>query len=106
MAEKIRNHTVPEVYLKNFAQPRKKKHYIYAYNKSDGKTVQTEIGNVAVERNFYRLEAAENPLVWEDFYSDQIEPLMGKTIEALIKKASPALLQSKTRIINGKLLKT
>lgn len=102
MADKQRQHTVPQVYLKNFATPQKKKHYIYIFQKADKKIVFTEIGNAAVERDFYKLDAAERPLGWEDFYSEQIEPQTGSIIRELIKKASPVLLRPRATILDNK----
>ena len=102
MADKQRQHTGPQVYLKNFATPQKKKHYIYIFQKADKKIVFTEIGNAAVERDFYKLDAAERPLGWEDFYSEQIEPQTGSIIRELIKKASPVLLRPRATILDNK----
>lgn len=102
MANKKRQHTVPQVYLKNFATPQKKKHYIYVFQKADKTIVFTEIGNAAVERDFYKLDAAERPLGWEDFYSEQIEPQTGFIIRGLIKKASPILLRPRAKILDNK----
>ena len=102
MANKQRQHTVPQVYLKNFATTQKQKHYIYIFQKADKKIVFTEIGNAAVERDFYKLDAAERPLGWEDFYSEQIEPQTGSIIRELIKKASPVLLRPRATILDNK----
>lgn len=102
MADKKRQHTVPQVYLKNFATPQKKKRYIYVFQKTEQTIVFTEIGNAAVERDFYKLDAAERPLGWEEFYSEQIEPQTGLVIGGLIKKASPILLRPRTTILNRK----
>lgn len=100
MAEKVRQHTVPKVYLKNFGTPRKKKTYVYVYDKDTGSTYQSEISNVSVERNFYRLESVENPLVVEDFYSQYIEPQTGAVITEIIKRANLRVLASDADVIS------
>ena len=88
MAEKVRQHTVPKVYLKNFGTARKKNTYVYVYDKDSQNIFQSEISNVSVERNFYRLEAASDPLAVEDFYSRFVEPQTGEVIAEIIKKAN------------------
>lgn len=100
MAEKVRQHTVPKVYLKNFGTPQKKKIYVYVYDKDTGSTYQSEISNVSVERNFYRLESVENPLVVEDFYSQYIEPQTGAVITEIIKRANLRVFASDADVIS------
>ena len=102
MAEKVRQHTVPKVYQKNFGIARKKNTYVYVYDKSSHSIYQTDIKNVAVERNFYRLEASSNPLAVEDFYSQFVEPQTGEVIAEIIKKANLRVLSPNADVIPPK----
>lgn len=102
MAERIRQHTVPKVYLKNFGTARKKSTYVYVYDKDNQNIYQSEISNVSVERNFYRLEAASDPLAVEDFYSQFVEPQSGEVITEIIKKANLRVLSPNADVISLK----
>ena len=102
MAEKVRQHTVPKVYLKNFGTSRKKNTYVYVYDKGSQNIFQSEISNVSVERNFYRLEAASDPLAVEDFYSRFVEPQTGEVIAEIIKKANLRVLSPNADVISLK----
>ena len=102
MAEKVRQHTVPKVYLKNFGTARKKNTYVYVYDKDSQNIYQSEISNVSVERNFYRLEAASDPLAVEDFYSRFVEPQTGEVIAEIIKKANLRVLSPNADVISLK----
>lgn len=102
MAEKVRQHTVPKVYLNNFGTARKKNTYVYVYDKDSQNIFQSEISNVSVERNFYRLEAASDPLAVEDFYSRFVEPQTGEVIAEIIKKANLRVLSPNADVISLK----
>ncbi len=102
MAEKKRNHTVPEVYLKNFASPRKKKHYLYAYDKRQTSIFQSEIGNLSVEKNFYRAEILENPVAIENYYCDYVEKPLARLLPPIIKRASLNVLRLESPVITLK----
>lgn len=100
MAEKERQHTVPKVYLKNFGIQRKQNYYVATYDKTNRSFYDTATGNVAVERNFYRLELAVDPLIVEDFYASQIEPLTGEVIGEIIKRSNLRVLRPDADILN------
>lgn len=102
MAEKKRNHTVPEVYLKNFASPRKKKHYLYAYDKRQTSIFQSEIGNLSVEKDFYRAEILENPVAIENYYCDYVEKPLAGLLPLIIKRATLNVLRLESPVITLK----
>ena len=100
MQKKDRQHTVPKVYLKNFATVEKKREfYLYMYDKSTGKAIYTNGGNVAVERDFYTLDGATDQMVWEDFYSKQIEPMQSKTGSKVIWTAQSCMTRDRTAVL-------
>lgn len=102
MAEKKRNHTVPEVYLKSFAIPRKKKHYLFAYDKKQDTVFQSEIGNLSVERDFYRAEILENPVAIENYYCDYVEKPLAGLLPPIIKRATLNVLRLESPVITLK----
>ena len=97
MGDKDRQHTVPKAYLKHFADVvRKGQYYLHMYDRAIGKVVHTNINNVAIERDFYTLDALEDPMEWENFYSKQIEPIQATVGTALIERANSCLTRNRS----------
>jgi len=44
----------------------------------------TNINNIAVERDFYRVNALKDPIFWEDFYAREMEPKISDVFKRLI----------------------
>lgn len=86
--------------MKFFCNSRKNGRYVFVYNKTDKKLFESEISNVSVERNFYRLELAEQPLGWEDFYSKEVEPFYGTDIKQLVESVSKKQLDLNNTVLS------
>ena len=105
MAEKRRNHTVPKVYLKQFAIPQKpgkadSSYYLFQYNKANQVICRTEISNASVENYFYTLEGVEISNIWEDYYCDNVESDMANTLPRFIENSSRKELIGHERVVN------
>lgn len=81
----IRQHHVPQVYLKNFCDSQNS---IAVINQHEHRIFTTGIRAVAVENNFYTLKKLKDPYCWERAYTSYIEPLMGKLFPKLISRTS------------------
>lgn len=89
----IRQHHVPEVYLKNFCNSSKA---IAVLDKTNKRVFSTGIRAVGVEKNFYTLDKLEDPYYWEHIYATGIEPLMGKLISTVISHSNPLVRNGAT----------
>ena len=54
-----RQHYVPQVYLKGFANITKKKHLLFVYNKENKKSFKCNIKNIGQENYFYSFQEAQ-----------------------------------------------
>jgi hypothetical protein len=92
----IKQHHVPQVYLKNFCNSCG---CIAVIDKSNRRTFSTGVRAVAAENNFYTLEKLENPYFWEQTYASSIEPLMGKLLSKIISQTC-ILVQNGATVIS------
>lgn len=82
MENKVRlQHYVPRVYLKNFAITNKEKYYVFSFDKTNGKSFNSNIQNIAVGEEFY--DRIDEEQVTEKSLSF-LELEFGKIIEKLI----------------------
>lgn len=102
MGEKKRHHTVPEVYLKNFAVPRKKQFYLFSYDKKQKKLYESTVSNLSVETDFYRADILKNPIAVEDYYCNYVESPFRNIITPIISRASLNVLRLDTPVITLK----
>lgn len=92
----IRQHYIPQVYLRNFCTLNDS---IVVWDKKSKKIFSTGINAVGVERDFYTLDKLDDPYYWEHTYANGVEPLMGKVIPQILSRAN-LLVQSGTVIIS------
>lgn len=92
----IRQHHVPQVYLRNFCNASK---VIAVLDKHRQKIFSTGVRAVGVENDFYTLEKMEDPYYWEHIYANGIEPQMGELIPKIISQSN-ILVRNGTIIIN------
>jgi len=81
-------HYVPQFYLRNFAVKRRKQFFICCYDKAAGKTLETNIKNIAQETKFYDFndDEGEQKSI-EAFFSD-IETASQAALEVVCSKPS------------------
>lgn len=94
----IKQHYVPQVYLRNFCG---QNGALAVQNKDTGKIFYTGTTGVGFEKNFYTLEKLEDPYCWEKAYAKSIEPLMRELLSKIVSKSS-MLLRNGCHIINEK----
>lgn len=99
MSEPIRQHYVPQTYLKHFSFDDNSPYKIYVLHKLKRKIISSNIRDAAVERHFYTVKKHEDNYVWEKYYADNIEPLMDSVISKILKVCDSALLQNYASII-------
>lgn len=92
----IRQHYVPQVYLKHFCNSVKA---IAVIDKHNQKVFSTGIRAVGAENDFYTLEKMNDPYYWEHVYADGMEPLLGQLIERVISQSN-LLVRNGTVIIS------
>lgn len=92
----IRQHHVPQVYLKNFCNASKA---IAVMDKRRQRIFSTGISAVGAENDFYTLDKMKDPYCWELIYATGIEPQMGKLIPKIISQTN-ILVRNGAIIIN------
>jgi len=84
----MKQHFVPQVYLRPFARKIKRYHSLDVYDKKEQKFIKVKTENILAITNLYTLETpneiSENPLIIEKVYAQFIEPLYGKIYRILI----------------------
>lgn len=83
MKQPRRHHYVPKVYLKNFLADDAKNNQTYVLHKGKRLIQKTEISNVAVEKDFYRIINIKDEFKWENYYSSEVEPLYPRIVKQL-----------------------
>lgn len=79
-----RHHYVPKTYLRFFAASRGSEWYVFVLDKSKQQPFKTNINNIAVEKDFYRVTRNSDEYFWEHYYAKIIEPLIFPTFQNLI----------------------
>lgn len=100
MSEKRKNHTVPRSYLTEFSYKKRNSFYCHVYDKNKKKWYPSNIDNISAERDFYRLEGLKDPLIWENYYAEKVEPIMGHLIKQICKKANVAVIQDHAVVLS------
>lgn len=103
MSEPVRQHYVPQTYLKHFSFDINSPWRIYVLHKRKRKITSSSIRDAAVERHFYTVKKHEDNYIWEKYYADNIEPLMDSVISKILKTCDSALLQNYTSIITAEM---
>jgi len=84
----MRQHFVPQVYLRPFARKIKRYHSLDVYDKLEQRFFKVKTENILAITDLYTLEIpnkiSENPLIIEKVYAQFIEPLYGKVYKILI----------------------
>ena len=87
LSRKKQQHIVPRLYLRNFCTA-KNNEQLYFYDKVTKKRALTNINNIAQERDFYTDISQEDKYYYENYYSTDIEPLLGKLLSRIIVAAT------------------
>jgi hypothetical protein len=103
MSEPIKQHYVPQTYLRRFSVPVKKSQKLYTLHKDKNEIYYTSIRDTAAERHFYTMETAEDKYQWESIYAKVIEPILDDVLSKIIDKASNLLLRNKSSILDDEL---
>lgn len=97
MSNPKQHHFVPQVYLRNFCFDTAKSQ-LYFYDKKLKICKFTHVKNVAQEKDFYSNESIENKYLYEKFFSDNVEPELGRLLDRII--SSSVLSYGNAEIIN------
>jgi len=89
-------HYVPQFLLRNFRASAKPK--IWAYDKTTGKTFETNVRNIAGEREFYDLTVGDATLSMEEGLS-KLETQAGAAIDRIISARSLGGLSEDDRVL-------
>lgn len=89
-SKNIRQHYVPQFYLKNFSNLNKKTYYINCFDKILKDNYQSKVSNIGMENNFYSY--AENDF---EGYFCEFESKASKIINSLVKNEKYKILNSK-----------
>lgn len=99
MSNPIRQHHVPRLYLKNFSFAKNNSLKVYAREKINGNVFETNIEDIAVEKNFYTVSQFSDKYIWEKLYANIIEPQMSKLLTTITAKDSNPLIVDNAAII-------
>jgi len=87
-----RHHFVPQCYLRSFAVPRKAgKYQLHVFDRQTGKTFQTATENIALERDFNRVDVEGHP---SDALEAGLAAFEGQLAPALERTRDAAAFQS------------
>lgn len=100
MSKLMRQHYVPRLYLKNFSVSKNNTCYVFVKQKYGKRIFETNIENIAVEKNFYTVEKLKDKNTWEKFYANTVEPQFNSQLNKIILKCSNMLLVDGVKIIN------
>lgn len=89
-----RHHIVPQCYLKYFVNDNGK---IKVFDKVKFCEYYASPKDLAVKRDFYRDYLRSNELIWEEFYSMNVESSLPETFEKIINRSTH--LKSTERIL-------
>lgn len=91
----IRQHHVPQAYLRNFCNSSKA---IAVMDKHSRKVFSTGVRAVGAENDFYTLEKMADPYCWEHIYAAGMDSRIGELIPKIITQSN-LLVRNKTIII-------
>lgn len=100
MSDPIRQHHVPQLYLRKFAVKEKNAYKINVLQKGQQKCFKANVEDIAVEKHFYTIECETDKYVWEKYYASEIEPKMKNALDLIINRCGSAVLSKKARIID------
>jgi hypothetical protein len=90
------HHYVPQFLLRNFCVGAKPK--LWTYDKSTGKSFETNVRNIAGERDFYELTAGEATVSLEEGLS-RLETQAASVIDRIISARSLGVLSEEDRVL-------
>lgn len=94
-----KHHFVPRVYLKNFAFQKKDEWSVKVIDKTKNQLHKANIKDIAVEKDFYRIDSKDDEFYWEYYYSEHIESVIPATFNSLI--AICTLSVDKSPVLNS-----
>jgi Protein of unknown function (DUF4238) len=94
------HHYIPQFYLKGFAVARKKSHQLVVFDQKSRKTFSTATKNVAVERDFNRVEIERQPPDAVENAMAQIETELASALERIIAAKSIRHPEDRSYLIN------
>lgn len=102
MSNTKKQHYVPRTYLKNFSFNKKKvdSHYLEVLSKKDQKIYVSNIEDVAEEKDFYTLENIEDKYMVENYFANEIEPILYDSLKDIRTRCENSLVQSGAKVIN------
>ncbi len=104
MNKPIKQHYVPQVYLKNFARKKDKIWEVSVMDKKQEKSYNADIRDVAFKKNFYTIEElGEEKYLWEKYYAETVEPLISKVFKQLMQKCTIIFTKNTDTVINDEL---
>lgn len=101
MSDPIRQHHVPQLYLRRFAVKEKNIYKINVLRKGQKKCFKANVEDIAVEKHFYTIESEPDKYVWEKYYASEIEPKMKTILDLIINRCDSAVLSKRARIIDN-----
>lgn len=101
MSSPIRQHHVPQLYLRNFAIKEKNSYMVNVVRKGQGKCFKANVEDIAVEKHFYTVNGLEDKYVWEKYYAIEIEPKMKAVLDSIISRCGSVVLSKEAKIINA-----
>lgn len=82
MADPRRHHYVPEFYLKGFCPPDKRSK-IFVYDKNKGTCIHTNVKNVAVKKDYYKLPDSDDPNITPFMLEEALSEIEGEASSLL-----------------------
>lgn len=80
MGRKAKHHFIPRSYLKRFTEKGSEKSQFWCVPNDNSKPYKTTPKDACAKRDYYTIEHS-NPLLIEDWYANEIEPLTSKALD-------------------------
>ena len=92
-----KQHFVPQTYLKHFSIKNKK---VYMYFPKKTKNLSSRNKKYYSRKRFYTIEGLNDKYAWENFYAQDIEPILGALLDNICTKCENVLIQNGSSILS------
>lgn len=103
MSEPIKQHYVPQTYLRNFSSSKNIPYQTFVLDKRKNNIFLANIKNIASERHFYTLKNHQDKFRWENYYAEKIEPLTKDVVSQILSQSNSILLNDKATVLTPEL---
>lgn len=102
MSEPKKQHYVPQTYLRNFSFKNNDMEKIWVFSKIRNKKYVANVSDTSAERHFYSLDRFTDKYIVENFFAEEIEPILKKITDKILFLSQCVLINDWVPIISNK----